>query len=282
MRKFTLTHCKICGEERTARGFSQHIQKTHGILIEDYIVTYEFDNIYPTCACGCGTRVTLRGYQVMDYADGHCPTGHYKLGESPKRDYEKWKNNLTVGIRKYNKQAKIEDPTYRSGTNNNFFGRKHTDKTKDKLRVAVEEQIKGGKHPFIGNNNGRIGSSSLEGKFKKYLDDVNIEYIKSYQVPYVLSTNQYPRNKYYDFYIPQINTLIEIHGSYWHPQTVENLTEMQKGNLKNDEFKKNLAKEKGFELVTIYDHQLDEFINTNKLLALFDKRADVAKLVVES
>lgn len=281
MIKLILTKCKICSKERTARGFGQHIQKSHNMSLKEYIIKYEYNNIPPTCACGCGNLVTIRGYQIMEYLDGHCPAGHYKLGETPERDYNKWMTNLIKGIRNYNNTAKLNDPMYRSGENNNFYGKKHSPTTKILLRNAVELQIQEGRHPFIGNNNGRIGTSSLERKFADYLDIQKVDYIPSYQISYQISKEVFPRNKYYDFFIPHLNLLVEIHGSYWHPQNTENLTEMQKGNLKNDEFKRELAKDRGFDLLVIYDYELGEFINNN-LLTVWGERKDVDKLRVET
>jgi hypothetical protein len=80
MKKLILTDCKICGKTKNARGFAFHISQTHKISIEDYILKYEFNNIRPTCKCGCGAPVTIRSYQIMDYVDGHCDAGHFKIG----------------------------------------------------------------------------------------------------------------------------------------------------------------------------------------------------------
>jgi hypothetical protein len=269
MIKIDITKCGICGiEKNTPRALAQHIRRHHDLKLTDYVIKYYFNNNIPKCRCGCEGNVTIRGYQVMEYVDGHCPTGHYKKGQSPKRNYEKWKKNLVSGIRNYNNKMKDENPNYRSGENNNFFGKSHSESTKKRIREKIEEQIKNGQHSFIGNNNGRIGRSSLELKFEKYLQDNEIVYEQGYRVQYSTDQNKFPRNKYYDFYIPEINTLIEIHGSYWHPQRTENLTEMQLNNLKNDQFKKKLAKSRFYDILTIYDYELDDFIQSNCLLEL--------------
>jgi hypothetical protein len=271
MNKLKLTECKICGQTKSPRGFSFHISQTHNISVEDYILKYEFNGVHPTCKCGCGSPVTIRRYDVMDYVDGHCSIGHFKPGVNPRKNIELWKENVTAGIRRYNAIAKIKNPEYRSGINNNFYGRTHSDETVSKIREKVEEQIRAGKHSFIGNINGRIGKSSLEVKFENYLISNGIDYIHNYKVAFVPEGKTSVRYKYYDFYIPLINTVVEIHGSYWHPTKKENLTEMQLGNLKNDIFKKSLAKKQHYDILTIYDYELDKFIDENILESIIDE-----------
>jgi hypothetical protein len=269
MKKLILTKCKICNETKTPRGLAQHIQKSHNISLTDYIVKFEFNGEHPKCLCGCGEKVTIRGYQIMDYVNYHSPEGKLKKGEKLEFDYEKWKKNVTEGIRKYNKEAKERDPNYRSGKNSNFFGKKVKESTKEKLRKAVEKQIAEKRHPFIGRDNGRIKKSSLEVKFENYLKNNNIKYESSYRVQYI-KNNKEPRNKYYDFYIPEINSLVEIHGSYWHPKKDINLSNIQKKNFLNDKFKKQLAKNNFFKLLTIYDYELESFIEENILTKILN------------
>lgn len=269
MKKLILTKCKICNEIKSSRGFGQHIQKSHNISLIDYIVKYEFNGEHPKCLCGCGKNVTIRGYQIMDYFNHHSPEGRIKKGEKLEFDKKKWKYNLTQAIRKYNKEAKEKDPNYRSGKNSNFYGKKHTEETKEKLRKAVEKQIAEKNHPFIGKDNGRIKKSLLEVKFEKYLQNNNIKYKTSYKLQYIKNTKE-PRNKYYDFYIPEINSLVEIHGSYWHPKKNINLSKIQKKNFLNDKFKKELAKNNFFKLLTIYDYELEDFIEKNVLTQIIN------------
>ena len=294
MKKLILTLCKICGDTKNPRGFSFHISVTHKMKIEDYIVKYEYDSIPPVCKCGCGEVVTIRGYAIMDFIEGHCDRGRFKLNEVPRRDNEAWKIKVTEGIRQYNKKEKLNNPTYWSGVNSNSYGTKHSEETKQRLKLITEQQIKDGKHPFIGNINGRVGKSSLEKKFETYLMSCGILYEHNYKLPFIPEGKISTRYKYYDFYIPSSNTLIEIHGSYWHPKHTEHLSEMQEKNLQNDSFKKELAKQNGYNLLVIYDTELDDFIYNNKITinnmnsqpvncfyVVYGERVDIPKLVVE-
>ena len=248
--------------------------------IEDYIVKYEFNNIHPLCKCGCGEKVTICGYQVMDYKNSHSPGGRFDKEKCDKRG-ETWRINLRNGIRRWNKEQKEKNPYYRSGNNNNFYGKKQSYETRKKLSKITEKQIKEGNHAFIGNDNGRIKKSSLEVKFEEYLIKNNMNYIQSYKISYTNNKN-YSKYKYYDFYLPEINYLIEIHGLYWHPKNLNNsVNEIQIKNYYNDIFKKTLAEQKGYNLISIYDYELDNFLQENKIINLYGERKDVEKLEVE-
>lgn len=273
-----LIECQICKKEfGSTQGLAQHTSKSHNIKFIDYILKYEFNNIPPKCKCGCNLPVAIRGSKIMEYVNGHCDTGHYKIGVTPKRDEVKWKESLKISAKKYNDAAKKENPKYRSGSNGNFYGRTHTEDAKAKIKEKVEIQIKTGKHPFIGNINGRVGKSSLEVKFEKYLIDIGVNHEHNYKIPFVPEGKNSTRYKYYDFYLPEYNLLVEIHGSWWHPESGTNLNKMQINNLENDAFKKQLAKDRNYDLLVIYDYELDKFINEN----LLSTRADIDPLKVE-
>lgn len=297
MPKLDITKCEICGKEyKTPSGLMQHLRHSHNMKTEDYIVEYIYDREHPKCKCGCNENVTIRGRDVADYKNHHSDDGRFKVGETPKRDYDKWLKNVTKGIQDYNKKMMIEQPDYRSGENSNFYNKHHTEETKEKLRKITHEQIRSGNHAFIGNDNGRIKGSSLENNFEKYLIKNDIRYKRSHKISYN-SKHGYQRYKYYDFYLPEEKTLIEIHGSYWHPKDLnENLSDMQIGNYKNDRFKEQLAKKNKYNLLVIYDTALEEIIKDNKVIignsswfsnntdcfyVVNAERVDVQKLEVE-
>lgn len=278
MQKLILTKCKICGEEKTPRGFSFHISKKHNIKIEDYIVKYEYDGKHPLCKCGCGKKVTIRGYQVMEYRDGHCSIGHFSKERNLKRG-NKWRMNLAEGIRRWNKEQKEKNPDYRSGKNNNCYGKKLSEESKEKIRKSVTIQIKEGRHPFIGRSRNRVSRSSLEVKFEDYLNKIGVVYKSNHKIGFYSDEKDYISYKYYDFYLPQFNCLIEIHGTYWHPSNIlECKNDIQIKNYKNDIFKKQLALENKYFLLTIYDYQLDDFIQNNEIF-LLDQLISTKELV---
>ena len=87
------------------------------------------------------------------------------------------------------------------------------------------------KHP-------EFGTSKLEEKFaKNFLDKIGIEYDYQFKAESI--------GRYYDFYIPSANIIIEVNGGYWHsdPRLYEGkeLTPTQKKNKRVDADKKKWA-----------------------------------------
>lgn len=82
---------------------------------------------------------------------------------------------------------------------------------------------------------------------KKYDADAVMEYIVEYN------------NKYrsYDIYSPKLNSLIEMHGRVWHELGSKNvkMNSLVSKNIKNDELKKIIAKEKQLDLIVFWDDE---------------------------
>ena len=65
--------CLECGQlvANTSNVLARHIRSTHGIEWPDYVVKHEHGGVWPTCACGCGERVTWKKGGFSKYAKGH-------------------------------------------------------------------------------------------------------------------------------------------------------------------------------------------------------------------
>jgi very-short-patch-repair endonuclease len=73
-------------------------------------------------------------------------------------------------------------------------------------------------------------------------------------------TQKIVQGKIFDFFIPDLNTLIEVDGDYWHGHNVS-LTEMnhiQKKTYYNDRRKDTIAKGLGYNLIRVWEHELDD------------------------
>jgi very-short-patch-repair endonuclease len=58
--------------------------------------------------------------------------------------------------------------------------------------------------------------------------------------------------KYYDFYLPSYNILIEYDGDYWHKNSLEECeNDLQINNFRNDRLKDKIAQELGYKLIRI-------------------------------
>ena len=64
--------------------------------------------------------------------------------------------------------------------------------------------------------------------------------------------------KFYDFYLPDSNTLVEIDGAYWHSRGIayKDMTLTQKKNYENDKIKDKLAVDNGFGIIRIWEDEI--------------------------
>lgn len=113
-----------------------------------------------------------------------------------------------------------------------------------------------------------IKSSKLETKFAAMLRKWGVKYKRQYRIRY----------KYYDFYLPKYNLIVETDGTYFHgyKKKYKKLNKIQAKSKKNDLYKNGLAKITGHNIIRFWEHT----INNNPGLVkkkLFDK----IKLITE-
>lgn len=80
------------------------------------------------------------------------------------------------------------------------------------------------------------GTSKLEDKFaKEFLDKLGVKYIYQFKAESI--------GRFYDFYLPDLNLIIEIDGVYWHSKGIEykDMNPTQKRNHRVDEAKNKWA-----------------------------------------
>lgn len=99
-------------------------------------------------------------------------------------------------------------------------------------------------------------------KFLNMLEKYEIKYFFQKSVEWKLGWK-----KWFDFYIPKHNILIEIDGVYWHGKNLkyDELNNQQKRTRDNDIIKDNLAIESGYSLIRIWSDEIDNF-NIKNLL----------------
>ena len=99
------------------------------------------------------------------------------------------------------------------------------------------------------------GTSKLEEKFaKEFLEKLGINYVYQYKAESI--------GRFFDFYVPSCNTILEINGGYWHsdPRIYEGkeLTPTQKKNKRVDEHKKKWALAHGIQILYIWEKDIHE------------------------
>ena len=100
-----------------------------------------------------------------------------------------------------------------------------------------------------------FGTSKLEEDFaREFLEKLNIDYVYQFEAADI--------GRFYDFYLPKHNLIIEVDGGYWHsdPRVVKEgkLSPMQKRNKRVDEYKNKWALMHGIPLIRIWEKDIRE------------------------
>lgn len=100
-----------------------------------------------------------------------------------------------------------------------------------------------------------VGTSKLETDFARdFLDKLGVEYIWQFEAKDI--------KRWYDFYLPKHNLIIEIDGGYWHsdPRIVDeqHLNPTQKHNKRVDEYKNKWALMHGIPIMRIWEKDIRE------------------------
>jgi G:T-mismatch repair DNA endonuclease (very short patch repair protein) len=100
-------------------------------------------------------------------------------------------------------------------------------------------------------------------KFKEILEKLDIKFIQNFKFKY----------NHYDFYLNELNILVEIDGTYWHGKDLEweQLNSTQKKSRKNDIKKNQVCLENDQLLLRLWEDELEEE-NIIKKLKLCKKK----------
>lgn len=101
----------------------------------------------------------------------------------------------------------------------------------------------------------KFGTSKLEQDFARdFLDKLGVEYQWQFEAKDI--------GRFYDYYLPKHNLLIEIDGSYWHgdPRTLKEgkLNYIQRHNQRVDSYKDKWALMHGIPIMRIWEKDIRE------------------------
>jgi DNA mismatch endonuclease Vsr len=241
------------------------------MLQKDKIIQDKYNGIHPTCQCGCGqkTRYEAKLKDYCKWIHGHQSrvAGHFGDLKSEKRV------NAIINTRKQKFQSgeydhilkqvskprseEIKQKISKSGTGvsrpkvDGFgIGRIHSQQTKDKMsESAIENIIKTDQNH----------TSKLEKTFANILDLLDIKYKTFFYAKDIKA--------FYDFYIPEYNTIIEVDGDFWHCNPIkfpEPQYESQKKNLIRDKEKNEWAINNGYKIIRIWENDINNNIQQVK------------------
>lgn len=98
----------------------------------------------------------------------------------------------------------------------------------------------------------QYGTSNLEKRFaSEYLDVLGVEYVYQFEAKDI--------GRFYDFYLPNDNLIIEVDGDYYHSfgLTYEQMCPMQKRNKRVDELKDKWALMHGMPILRFWEHDIN-------------------------
>jgi len=88
--------CKICGKEFTR--LAAHVNRSHNVGYEGYMLEFEYNGINPKCKCGCGNNTPFtrsHGMGFLSYIHGHSARIEGRLtAESKRKIGEKNRKNM--------------------------------------------------------------------------------------------------------------------------------------------------------------------------------------------
>ena len=126
-------------------------------------------------------------------------------------------------------------------------------KNKSKKRTTPKtKSVRGAvRHP----HHQKYGTSKLEEDFaKNFLDKLGVKYVYQFEAKDI--------GRFYDFYLPSHNLIIEVDGGYYHsdPRVVDEnkLNPMQKHNKRVDEHKNKWALAHGIPIMRIWEKDIRE------------------------
>lgn len=268
--------CPYCGDygADNLNSLRIHCQKGHSVSAKRLRIDLLEGGECPTCGCGCGQETTfkslqkgfadyVRGHHVRDSGGFYTEEGLEKAAETRRRqfregDREPWNKELTLdenpeneGLQKLRrKMLKENNPERAEKISEALSGREISEDHRQKIaehwrrywsKEEHREEQQQRRYEWMKEHN-LAESSELEDSFEELLGRLGF------------SENDYETQKYeeevtayYDFYFPDQNTYVEVHGDFWHcnPNTefAEPETEPQEKNLCRDREKKQYIEE---------------------------------------
>lgn len=261
--------CPICiniGYE-TYKGVADHLSRTHHIesAMDRYMMVYNITEV-PKCKCGCGCKVEFgtMGNRFSDFLPGHHSkvvgyfgndTNGFYTKEGLKKSQDKrkqmWADGEIIPHNKGKKASEIYSPEIIAKR----LAATQSTERREKLSKALKGKPKSEEHKKImlktlEKNRKEIlkgNPSKLESMVAAEFDRIGLKYESQYEL----------EGFHYDFYLPEYNVLLEVHGDYWHgnPRVydTESLNPMQRKNIGLDKMKYSICNKLGISLYILWE-----------------------------
>lgn len=165
----------------------------------------------------------------------------------------------------------MAQPVKKGGTYQKPRSKTVRKKRKPTTSEIIKKNIERSKKPHP-----KYGTSKLEKKFaKEFLEKLGIRYEEQFEAKDI--------KRFYDFFLPDYRTLVEVDGSWFHSYGLiyEEMNPMQKRNARVDEIKNEWAALHGYPLIRIWEHDINE--NPEKVLNMLRERlgVEMEKLIIK-
>lgn len=274
--------CEICKNEfKTINSLRIHSIK-HNISSEDVYVKYVLNGNRIKCGCGCGgdSPFISIGKGFSKYIQSHHnripgknnfqknPETHKKAIETQKKNWKDgkykgwWENNDEETRQKIEgiKEKLRNDKNRGKKISKKLTGTPKSEECKKNISITQKERYR--KNPNLSKNlsESRIKwikrkvkkKTKLELKFENILNLLEIE--NDFQHEF--------KGKFFDFYIPNKNVLIEVDGDFYHcnPNSIysEPKYDTQKLTINNDKMKNGLCKKNKVKLLRFWEKEINE------------------------
>lgn len=287
--------CKLCDfEAKSQSSLSKHTWFSHQLRFPDYLINIKYNKEHPLCNCGCGNKTNYEANKADFnlFLSGHHTKreGHWGDLKSEKRvskiiatrkakfasgEYDHIIKSIQDTRKDPNFGAKVskgkkEKPYYfsdeqKKNQSERMMGNKHSQETKDKMSKTAKDKWETGD---IGKR--KYYTSKLETTFANILDLLEIKYQKLLYAKEIKA--------FYDFYIPELNLVIEVDGDFWHcnpnSKHAEAKYESQKKNQIRDKEKEQWLKDNGYKLLRFWESDINNnIIGVKKILLENCKKA---------
>lgn len=245
--------CRICDKVVGSRGFGFHL-KIHKLKFNEYLEMY-FEDFpdYQKCEI-CGK--TCKRYKK--FCSHKCTSKWRKTltGENALR------YGVTLSEETKQKISQAHKERFKDRTNHPMYGQTHSEETKEKISKSQKEYYKHNDSPFKGKTHTTEAikkifknrpMNKLEKLVANHLDGLGLDY----HFQFFITEDSVCKS--YDFKLKDSPYIIEVHGDYWHggdgvDKHVFNVDE----NIGNDEFKKQIAESRGYEVIVIWESEIKD------------------------
>jgi len=157
----------------------------------------------------------------------------------------------------------MSQPVKKNGTFQKPRSKTVRKRKKPTISEIIKRNVERSKKPHP-----KYGTSKLEVIFEKeILNKLKVVYERQFYAKDI--------KRYYDFYLPELNVLIEVDGDFYHSygKVYEEMTPMQKKNHRVDEIKNEWAAMHGYALIRIWEHDIRN--NPYKVLEWLSERLGI-------